>query len=231
MLLLHRPSGHVVAADRVGTVEHVERNARLGCGFHRQAHRRDVRVEARPHVLNVEHERVQPGQRFLRRLAIGAVEAENRRAGRVVHAVVDLLARVGCSAQAVFGAEERAQRNAVRAGYGIDQVLAADLGRVVDDQADAHAVQVREAARGHHVGSGLNERAQIHHLPRALAVVGQVGEDNRRIGAVGVGDLVGRRAGDEQEEGEREEAEHRTGELRAHKIADSASPGQRMRTV
>ena len=69
------------AADRIRAVEHEEFQFRIGRGGEAFADRGDVGVEAAADVLDVEDERVEPGELFGRRRAAFAVEAD-RPAGR-----------------------------------------------------------------------------------------------------------------------------------------------------
>ena len=84
------------AADRIRTVEHDEPDAVLGGGFHRVAHGRDVGVEARANVLNVEDQRVDAREHLGGRPAGFAVQAVDGDAGIRVAAVVDVGPRRVC---------------------------------------------------------------------------------------------------------------------------------------
>ena len=51
------------AADRIGPIEHHHAPTHLACRLHGERQRlQDERVDARPHVLDVEHQRVDIGE-------------------------------------------------------------------------------------------------------------------------------------------------------------------------
>ena len=47
---------HRYAVQRIGAIQHHERDALLGSGFHSQSHGVDVGVVTHPDVLDVEHQ-------------------------------------------------------------------------------------------------------------------------------------------------------------------------------
>ena len=55
-----------VAVQRIGTIEHVERNVVLRRRFHRVSHRGDVSVETHARILNIKHQRIDSRQHFVR---------------------------------------------------------------------------------------------------------------------------------------------------------------------
>ena len=81
-LRLEHEARHILAAERIGPVEHDEGNARRGRGLHGEAHGRDVGVEAHADVLDVEHQHVDVAQHGGRRLLGCAVQAEHGHADR-----------------------------------------------------------------------------------------------------------------------------------------------------
>jgi hypothetical protein len=111
------------AADRIGAVEHEHLDLSRRGLLHHVGQRRHVRVEARADVLQVDHHRVETGQRFCSgpALCAGAVQGVNRQAGLFVvrgRHVASRMPRMPCSglnsaASLTFGAE-RADRSSRR---------------------------------------------------------------------------------------------------------------------
>jgi hypothetical protein len=146
------------AADRIHAIEHDELDLRVGCRFHRESHRRDVRVEARADVLHVEHERVEIRELFARGLSPVAVQAVNRKSARRIAIVRDV--RVGVAANSVLGTEERHECDAGRAAQHVDRRIAGVIdAALIRDQAEPHSAQrfVRVALQ--HVDAVLRVRA------------------------------------------------------------------------
>jgi hypothetical protein len=133
------------AADGVGAVEHHEGQAGPGRRLHAEQHGGLVRVEAGPHVLDVEAEDVEPGQgrrRRPERSGGGAVEGVDREPGGGVHLPLHRHHVLRIAADAVLGTEERRQGHAWQ---GVEQVggvaqPAVDGGGVAD-QPDPAAAQ------------------------------------------------------------------------------------------
>ena len=97
------------AADGVGPVEDDERNFRLRGLLDQVSARRDVGVEARAHVLDVEHQGVQVRELRGRRAAAVAIERDDREPDLGVHLIGH--AGIGVGSQAVLGREEAHDRD------------------------------------------------------------------------------------------------------------------------
>src|SRR5262245_37516788 len=67
--------------NRVDPVQHDERDLVPGSPLHGQTHGRDVCVEARADVLDIEDEHVYPFEHFSCRFPRLSIETENRQAG------------------------------------------------------------------------------------------------------------------------------------------------------
>src|SRR6185295_15226051 len=115
-------------ADRVGPVADDDRDAVLFARPQAVRHRVDERVDARPHILEIDDEHVEVLEHLRRRLAGVAVQRVHRNAPRGVagmrgfdHVVLDV------RAEAVLRAEDRAKANIAARLEARDDVLKAGV--------------------------------------------------------------------------------------------------------
>ena len=108
-LLTDRAVDEVV---RVRPVEHDEWLVILGASLHDVVHRADVGIETGAYVLNIEYQDIQVGQLIGARFLVLSINGDDGHAGFHVAAVLDLLAGVGCSPEAMFGSEDLADVDA-----------------------------------------------------------------------------------------------------------------------
>src|SRR5882724_2606041 len=94
---------HNLPAERIGAVQDKKSDVAFGGFLHAIGHRRGVRVEAHARILNIEYQRVDSFQHFVRGAESFAVEAVNRQAGRGVFRRSDFF--VVAAGEPVFRAE------------------------------------------------------------------------------------------------------------------------------
>jgi hypothetical protein len=105
-----RRAFHDFPADRVGAIEHHERNLLLRGRLHRQRHRRHVRPRAAADLLQIVDEQIDILQHLGRRSAVfGLVEREDRHAGLRIALIIHLFTRRDVAAHPVFRREQHDQ--------------------------------------------------------------------------------------------------------------------------
>ena len=155
--VLHQISLHLVAAQRIGPVEHHEFLALLGTSLHAHPHGGIEGVAAAPDVLNVVDQHVDVLEHLGRGLVRLAVERVHLHAGFGVDLVAHRIAGVGVAAHAMLGAVERHQ---FHTGSLIEDVNCR-LEIVVDSTGIGHqphalALQLLEAAVAQHLDAGFH---------------------------------------------------------------------------
>jgi hypothetical protein len=140
----------VDAADGVRAIEDDDLDAGLGARLHHVEERPDVGVVARADVLDVVDHGVDAGEhlgaRVQRRLA-GAVERVHRQPGHRVARLADADHVLGVAADAVLGAKQADELDAVARVEEVDDVAELDVdGRRVDEERDALAAKRRRLA-------------------------------------------------------------------------------------
>ena len=158
-LVIPRRSLNVHPVNRVGPVQHVEFNARFGRGLQGVSHRRDVGIEARADVLDIEHERVEALQLFRRGpLAVAAIEAVDGDSTALVDAIGNVRL-VQFSAQPVLGREDRFEADIWRRGQQVDVAPPQAVDpRVVGQEPDFLATQACETLGCKHIQPRLYGR-------------------------------------------------------------------------
>ena len=155
----HERALDLLAAERVGAVEHHHRDAHLGAGAHHQAEGGDEGVGAAAHVLDVVDHDVHALEHLPGGLAGAAEEGVHRQAGVRVLAGLDLAAGVDVPAHAVLGGVERDEPDVGGFEEDVDggAQLAVHAGGV-GDQADALALEAGEVAVAQDLDAGLDPR-------------------------------------------------------------------------
>ena len=148
-----------------GAVEHHEAHPGLGRRLHAEHHGGLVGVPARAHVLDVEHQGVEAGERLRRRAQRGlgrAVQRVDGHAGARVALPAHRRHVLRVAPHAVLGAEQRGQLDPGRGVEEVGGVLEArgDRGGVADEPHPAPP-QRAEAGRREDVqpGAGPSPRA------------------------------------------------------------------------
>jgi hypothetical protein len=104
----HRPF-HNLTAERIGAVEDEKRDVSLGSCLHAICHCCRVRIEPHAGVLNVEDQRVNALQHFVRGTKRFSIEAVNAKARRGIFGGSDLF--IIAAGKAVLRAEQGNQLN------------------------------------------------------------------------------------------------------------------------
>ena len=112
---------HVVSM-RVGSVEDDEVDPLLRAGFHHEHQGADVRVEARPNVLNVKHHHIDALELLGLRFAVLAMQGVHLQSCGHVDAVVDFCTVGGLPSKTMFWSKHMHDAHPTRK-QGVDQML------------------------------------------------------------------------------------------------------------
>ena len=155
----HRPF-HPHAAQRIGTVGHHDGNAGAFRRAHHPGQRVRIGVEAGAHVLDVEHQHVDAIEHRRRGFAVFAVQAVHGQAGGRIARGGDVITGLHVTAHAVFGTEQRDQREIRMRGEAVDITaqLAVQAGGI-GHQPHAPAAQQVQALLQQHLDAQLRPRA------------------------------------------------------------------------
>jgi hypothetical protein len=131
--------------NRIGPIEHDERNTLLPGRLHRERHRRHVGPGAAAHFLQVVDQDIDIAQHFRRgSVVLRLVEREDRDAGLWILLVSHCRTRRRIAADAVLGREEGDQLQVLMLRDQIDVRCARAIhGAVIGDQRDALAAKRR----------------------------------------------------------------------------------------
>ena len=158
--LVERRAFDLEAVDRVGAVEHDDRQLPLRRLLHHVRHRGHVGVEARADVLEVDHDRVEPLEHRRGRtpaVAVERVDRQTRPARRLAAGTLaSSMPRMPCSG--LNSATSSTSFASCRRSIAVAPSLRP--AGVVRDQADALAVERRESLRAQHVEAGHDRRSR-----------------------------------------------------------------------
>ena len=151
----HRP-GDIDTVNRIRPIEYDKAYVVFGSSEHRIAHGRNISIETRADVLDVEYDRIDASEHRGRGAASLTVEAENGNAGCAVSVVVDQR-NIELAFDAVLGTENPHESNIVCVVKQPDSTMTVAIQPgVIANQGNAGSCQMPEVVTHEHVNTVQN---------------------------------------------------------------------------